>query len=178
MTVRIVLTGPECTGKTTLADEIARHFGSPWLPEASREYAAERAGEGHSLSAADVEPIARRQIAAEDAALAGAPPILVLDTDLVSTVTYARHYYGASSAWIESEARARKAALYLLCAPDIAWTPDGIRDRPEHRDEMFVLFECALAEFGADRVVIRGTGPGRLDAAICATTRLVAGVAR
>ena len=169
MTVRVVLTGPECTGKTTLAADLARTFDAPWLPEMARTYAVERAAKGQLLTAADVELIAKRAIAAEDAALAALPQLLVLDTDLLSTVTYARHYYGASTAWLEGEARARIASLYLLCAPDLPWTPDGIRDRPEHREELFSEFERTLIEFGANVIVVRGTGDRRRDAAVRAT---------
>lgn len=178
MTVRIVLTGPECSGKTTLAAALGEQFGAPWLPEAARAYAAERAAEGRSLTLADVEPIARRTIAAEAVAMAAAPTILVLDTDLLSTVVYSRHYYGTSSEWLEAEARARRAALYLVCAPDLPWTADGIRDRPDDRELMFAEFEAVLAEFGAEVVVIRGTGPRRVDAAIRAVTSLIAGATR
>lgn len=176
MTVRLVVTGPECTGKTTLAADLARTFDAPWLPEMARTYAAERASNGQLLTAADVDLIAQRAIVSEDAALTEQPPLLVLDTDLLSTVTYARHYYGASSAWLEGEARSRLAALYLLCAPDLAWTPDGIRDRPEHREELFAEFERTLTEFGADVIVIRGTGGRRRDAAIHATRGITARV--
>lgn len=178
MTVRVVLTGPECTGKTTLAATLAEQFGAPWLPEASREYAAERAREGRALTLADVEPIARRAIVREDQTLAAAPAMLVLDTDLLSTVTYSRHYYGSSSAWLEGEARARKASLYLLCAPDLPWTPDGIRDRPANREDMFAVFERVLTEFGAGFTVIRGSGLRRTDAAVRAATPLVTGATR
>lgn len=178
VTVRVVLTGPECTGKTTLAADLASAFGTPWLPEMARAYAAERAAKGQLLAAADVDLIAARAIAAEDAAedaaLAAMPPLLVLDTDLLSTVTYARHYYGASSAWLEGEARARRAQLYLLCAPDIPWIPDGIRDRPDRRDELFSEFDRVLTEFGADVTVVRGSGNARLAAAMAAVSGLQA----
>ena len=176
MTVRVVVTGPECTGKTTLAADLARTFDAPWLPEMARTYAAERAAIGQLLTATDVDLIAQRAIVSEDAALTAQPPLLVLDTDLLSTVTYARHYYGASSAWLEGEARARLAALYLLCAPDLPWTPDGIRDRPEQREELFAEFERTLSEFRADVIVIRGTGGRRRDAAIHATRGITARV--
>lgn len=174
MTVRVVVTGPECTGKTTLAADLASAFGTPWLPEMARAYAAERAAKGQFLAAADVDLIAARAIAAEDAALAATPPLLVLDTDLLSTVTYARHYYGASSAWLEGEARARRAQLYLLCAPDIPWIPDGIRDRPDRRDELFSEFDRVLTEFGADVTGVRGSGNARLAAAMAAVSGLQA----
>ena len=100
---RIVVTGSESTGKTTLARDLAAHFGAQWVPEQSRSY-AERVR--RELKADDVAPIASEQIAAEDAALVEAIRTrrrwLFLDTDLLSTVVYARHYYGSCPAWIEA----------------------------------------------------------------------------
>lgn len=171
-TRRIVLTGPECSGKTTLAAALASVLGAPWTPEAAREVAEASGGE---LSAATVEPIARLSMALEDAALAARPPVLVRDTDLVSTVVYARHYYGAVPAWLEEEARARRADLYLLCRPDLPWTPDGVRDRPMHREALLADFRAALAAIGARVVEIHGTGPARLAAASAAARAALAG---
>src|SRR5690349_1745753 len=111
---RIVVTGSESTGKTTLAQQLAAHFNAIWVAEQARTY-AER--ETRPLTAEDVAPIASEQIAAEDAALieAGHRKVhwMFLDTDLLSTVVYARHYYGACPAWIEAEAKARLGELYL-----------------------------------------------------------------
>jgi nicotinamide riboside kinase len=112
-----------------------------------------------------VEPIARRDIAAADAALRGAPAYLVLDTDLLSTVAYARHYYGACPTWIEEEARVRLGTLYLLCAPDLPWLADGVRDRPAAREAMHAHFRSVLREFGAPVVEVAGFGPARGQAA-------------
>jgi NadR type nicotinamide-nucleotide adenylyltransferase len=175
VTLRIVLTGPESTGKTTLARTLAQRFRAPWLPEASRLYAEEVKRE---LAAADAEPIAQRAIAAEDAALASDPPLLILDTDLISTVVYVRHYYGPCPAWIEDAARGRRGDLYLLCVPDLPWTADGIRDRPAQRRELFDLFEDALREFGCVYVEVSGTGAARERAALSAATALSAAAAR
>jgi len=102
---RIVVTGSESTGKTTLARTLALELRAPWVPEFARDYAAARGG---VLSAADVEPIARGQVAREDAAMAalGDRGVLVLDTDLVSTTVYAEHYYGRCPAWIALVPRA------------------------------------------------------------------------
>ena len=109
VTVRVVLTGPECTGKTTLAADLARAFDAPWLPEMARAYAAERATEGHRLTAADVDLIAKRAVAAEDAALAAMPPLLVLDTDLLSTVTYAASSAAIARAAMRSTSAAARS---------------------------------------------------------------------
>ena len=174
MTVRIVITGPECTGKTTLAASLATAIGAPWVPEASRAYAGRVAREGRGLTARDVSPIARAQLAAEDAALAGAPALVVLDTDLLSTVAYAEHYFGLDVAWINEAARARRGDLYLLCAPDIPWEADGVRDRPAAREEMFALFQRVLRRSGANVTGVRGLGPARLDAALRAVRPLLA----
>lgn len=171
-TRRIVLTGPECSGKTTLAAGLAAELGAPWTPEAAREVAEATGGE---LSAATVEPIAGRSMALEDDALASRPAVLVRDTDLVSTVVYARHYYGAVPAWVEEEARARRADLYLLCRPDLPWTPDGVRDRPMHREALFEEFRAALIATGARVAEIHGTGPARLEAARAAVHAALAG---
>ncbi|MBX7117422.1 MAG: ATP-binding protein [Gemmatimonadaceae bacterium] len=167
---RIVLTGPECTGKTTLASALAEHFGAPWVPEAARRF-AETATE--PLSAATVEPIARLWITAADAALAQSPPLCFFDTDLVSTVVYARHYYGQCPAWIEAAARTRRADLYLLGTPDLPWTPDGIRDRPLHRETLFADFGSVLRGLGARTVLLSGKGPARTAAAVRAIETLL-----
>lgn len=164
-TRRVVLIGPESTGKTTLAAELAAAFDAPWTPESAR-LLAESTPE--PLSAATIEPIARRCLALEDAALAAHPPLLIRDTDLVSTVVYAHHYYQHCPAWIDAEAQARLGDLYLLCAPDLPWTADGIRDRRDSRDSLFADFQRELTRRGARTVVIRGTGAARREAAIAA----------
>lgn len=168
MTRRIVLSGPENSGKTTLARALAAELGAPCTPEAARLVAEALAPA--PLSAATVEPIARLGMRLHDEAIARQPRVVVHDTDLVSTVVYARHYYGACPAWIEAEARARRADLYLLCLPDLAWVADGVRDRPAARDAMLADFRDALAAIGAVVVEVSGQGDARLDSARRAIT--------
>lgn len=168
---RVVVTGSECTGKSTLARALAACFGAACAPEAARDYAARA---GRALTAADVEPIARAQIAGEDAAAArAADGLLVLDTDLVSTFVYALHYYGACPPWIVAAMLQRRADLYLLLHPDVPWIADGVRDRASRRDELHALFARALASIGARVVDIRGDWDARRAAARRAVRALV-----
>lgn len=164
---RIVVTGSECTGKTTLARDLAAHLGVAWVPEEARRY-AERVA--RMLTADDVEPIARAQRDAEDAAFDSARARgnawLVLDTDLVSTVVYARHYYGSCPDWIVREAKARVGDAYLLCDIDLPWVGDSVRDRPLARDEMQESFRLTLRAFGVRPCLVQGTGDARLAAAV------------
>ena len=152
---RVALTGPESTGKTTLAAELAAHYGTAWSAEFSRTYLDRKQAR---LDDSDVEPIARGQIAGEDEAALRASRLLILDTDLVSTVVYSRYYYGRCPEWIVEAARDRRAQLYLLPHPDVPWMPDGEqRDQPAARAELLRLFRAALDEFGARYVEIRGS---------------------
>lgn len=155
--MRVCLTGPECTGKTVLAQRLADWLHTGWVPEASRIYAERKAA---PLTSADVGPIAQEHITLADAgalrARARGAGVLVLDTDLLSTVVYARHYYGAAPRWVERAERERRADLYLLCDVDVPWIADGVRDRPERREEMFALFERALVRRRARCVRVRG----------------------
>jgi len=96
--IRIVLTGSECTGKTTLAEALALHYRTGLVPEFVRGYAEQRGG---IIELSDHAPIARGQIALEDSYIARGGRLLIQDTDLLSTVVYCRHYFGMCEAWIE-----------------------------------------------------------------------------
>jgi NadR type nicotinamide-nucleotide adenylyltransferase len=152
--LRVVVTGSECTGKTTLARDLGARFGTSWSPEYAREYVERKGG---VLSLADVEPIARGQIAAEDDAARRASRLVVHDTDLLSTVVYSRHYYGTCPAWVDEAARARRADLYLLLRPDVPWVEDPARDRGDRREEMHALFASALRGLAASFREIGGS---------------------
>jgi NadR type nicotinamide-nucleotide adenylyltransferase len=154
---RVCVTGPESTGKTTLARRLAEWAATEWVPEASRLYAERKAGK---LLLSDVAPIAREHIALADVAEARArergAAFVVLDTDLLSTVVYSRYYYGVVPRWVERAERERRADLYLLCDVDVPWVADGIRDRPGDRAGMLALFETAIARRSANVVFVRG----------------------
>jgi NadR type nicotinamide-nucleotide adenylyltransferase len=153
---RICLIGPECTGKTALAMRAERELGLAWIEEYAREYVERH---GNDLTADDVEPIARGEIANLDRT---AGDLIVLDTDLLSTVVYARHYYGSCPAWIEEEARRRRADVYLLLDTDCVWQPDPARDAGgEAREDLFDAFRAALDEFDTKWEIVSGDEEAR-----------------
>jgi NadR type nicotinamide-nucleotide adenylyltransferase len=170
----VVVTGSESTGKTTLAADLARHFGGVFVPEFVRGYADEKiAATGLPLDASDVEPIARGQIAMHDGVIAQARGLVVFDTDLVSTAVYARHYYGDCPPWIEQAARERCGDLYLLCDIDVPWVAGPHRDRPHAREEIHALFAAAVGALGVPVVPIRGSWEERFATAAGAVAELL-----
>lgn len=167
--LRVTLTGSESTGKTQLAERLAQLYRTAWSREFSREYAAHK---GAPLDASDVEPIARGQMRLEDEAIQRADEIVLFDTDLLSTVVYAEHYYGSCAEWVMRAVRERLADLYLLCDIDVAWIPDPQRDRPHAREEIHRAFEETLGRFGARYTLLQGTWEEREARAVDAIDAL------
>ena len=170
---RIVVTGSECTGKSTLAAALATHYGTVWSPEYVREFVA---GRKEPVRAEDVEAIAKRQMQVQDALAGRSDRLLIHDTDLLSTAVYSRHYFGDCPAWIEDEVRRREADLYLLAGIDVPWEADGDqRDRGDRRDEMHALFRDALSRRGFSFVELSGPHERRLETAICSIDGILGG---
>jgi NadR type nicotinamide-nucleotide adenylyltransferase len=171
---RVVVTGSESTGKTTLAAQLAAHFGVPCAGEYVREFAAAK---GAPLVYDDHAALARGQMALEDAAMAEARThghsLLIHDTDLLSTVVYHWHYHGKCERYLEEAAQARQPNLYLLLDIDVPWVPDGMRDRGTRREEVQSLFQETLERFGAPYVRISGSWQERFAAAVRAIEQLV-----
>lgn len=161
--VRIVVTGSECTGKSTLARDLAAAYSVDCVPEFFREFISTIGGRPQF---SDHGPIARGQKAIEDDYRARAKGRLLFhDTDLLSTVAYCRAFFDRCPDWIQAAAIDRKAPLYLLCDIDVPWVADGVRDRADRRPEMHQLFETVLTEAGATYVVLRGSREERLTRA-------------
>lgn len=168
--IRVVVTGSECTGKTTLSEALAEHYGTLCVPEFVRSFVEEK---GRAPEYQDVEAIARGQIALEDETVSKASGLLIQDTDLLSTVVYSRHYFRDCPEWIEIELHSRAGNLYLLAGIDVPWEPDGDqRDRGDEREQVQELFRSALVEQGFPFVEITGAHESRLAIAIAAIDEL------
>lgn len=162
---RVCLIGPESTGKSQLAARLAEHFNAPVVAEYAREYAEAR---GNRLSYDHVEAIARGHIQSTAERGSGTEDgLIVLDTDLISTVVYSRHYYGRVPDWVVEEARTRAADLYLLMDTDVPWVADAARDTGgDEREDLFDRFRAALDEFEVRWTVISGEWEERFNRAV------------
>jgi nicotinamide riboside kinase len=100
---------------------------------------------------------------------------VVLDTDLVSTMVYSRHYYGDCPRWVEEDAARRLGDLYLLHHVDVAWVADGRqREQPERREELFERFRATLQGLGAPVSDVAGPWDARREGAVRAVDPLLA----
>ena len=168
--MRVVLTGSESTGKTTLAGRLAEHFNAELVPEFVRGYAEAKGG---IIEFEDHGPIARGQIALEHEYIARGASLVVQDTDLLSTVVYCEHYFGKCPDWIRDAAVVRQPDLYLLCEIDVDWVHDGVRDRGHMREAMQELFREAVRTSGVATAVISGGWGERFQRAVDAIDALV-----
>ena len=160
---RVVVSGSESTGKTTLTKALAEHFDCPYSLEAARLYLEEQ---GRILTVDDICPIAMRQIELEETAIRQARGLVIHDTDLLSTLIYSQHYYGVSPDWIRKMVTERVADLYLLCDIDLPWMPDGLqRDSgsTEQRLDIHHQFIDLLENSGQPWSLIQGSGQARFE---------------
>ncbi len=168
---RVSVFGPESTGKTTLASELARAFATVQVPEFARGYLESRGG---VLARADLDVIGEGQLAMEEALAADADRVLVCDTDPLATVVWGEVMFGEASRWLREAARARRYDLTLLCDVDLPWEPDLVRYVPAERAGFFARCEDALRRAGRRYTIVRGTGATRTTVAHAAVTALIA----
>ena len=174
---RIAVFGPESTGKTTLAQRLAEHFGEPWSQEYVREYWDTHGGK---IGPADLDAIGRGQVANEEAAAARAKRVVFCDTDLLTCVLWNDVLFpGACPDWVrrEAEIRARRFSLYLFCDTDVSFAPDPQRCFPDEAGRALgrKIWREALAKRGRPCVEIRGDGSVREAAAIAAAVACLDG---
>ncbi|MGB0333865.1 MAG: AAA family ATPase [Opitutales bacterium] len=162
---RIVITGAECTGKSTLAQALSGYYGEPWTGEYVRHYVEEL---NRQLIDDDLDLIFRGQMAIEDASLEKATRFILHDTNLLSSIIYANHYFGKVVDWANEAFLQRKYSLYLLCSPEgIDWIADpGQRDSPQARAELQDKFKQSLDRLGLPYAELSGDETIRFGEAI------------
>ena len=166
--LKVVLFGPESTGKTTLSEQLARHYHTVWVPEYAREYLQDKwNNERKTCEPHDLLPIAEGQMRLENKLAKKATDILICDTDLLETKVYSEAYYiGNCDPILEKYALQNTYDLYLLTYIDIPWEADDLRDKPNEREKMFNYFKGTLEKYGKNFITLKGDKKQRLNKAI------------
>lgn len=166
---KIVLTGPESTGKTTMAQALSAHFQTVWVEEYGRNYFVERGG---VLTLEDFPAIAKGQIELEENALQHANKFLFCDTDVLVTQIWSEVYFGTYLPEVEAISRARQYDLYLLLDIDIPWEDDGTREFPHLRTWHFNRIKQELDARNLNYKIISGDLETRMKMAVESCERL------
>ncbi len=184
---RIVVIGPESTGKTTLAEYLSKHFNTVLVTEFARDFLTylDRPYEVEDLLTIakgqhDQEQTARVKVrlkanskfSSRFKTKATPNDLVVCDTDLRVIRIWSQRKYGICDPWIEKQIGENKTDLYLLCKPDIPWVPDDLRENPDDLEELYEQYKKDLKADGQKFVEVSGDGKARIDIAIRAVSRI------
>lgn len=162
---KIVVTGPESSGKTLLAESLAQALGVRWSPEFARYYVGHL---GRAYRQSDLKPIARGQMLWEQWYLAQAGEMLICDTDWTVLQVWENYRFGhqTHAYWQQGYGKPIAAELYLLCAPDFPWQPDPLREHPTEREALFECYRQLLQETAVPFFILQGDNETRLKNAL------------
>ena len=160
---RIAITGPESTGKSVLAEQLASHFHTSWVPEYARAYLEklEKPYVEH-----DLLMIAKGQLEREETQTNLAEKYLFCDTELLVIKIWSEVKYNHCDPWIMEAIETHRYDLYLLCDIDLPWQYDPLREHPHKRQYLYDLYYNELKSRQFPFAVIRGSGPDRLSNAL------------
>jgi NadR type nicotinamide-nucleotide adenylyltransferase len=163
MITKIAITGPESTGKTQLAEQLAAHYRTVWIPEFARDYLFNL---GRNYTYNDILYIARNQFSLIQQEVSTANRFLFSDTELIVTKIWCKVKYGKSHDWIEEHIGKQGFDLYLLAGIDLPWEPDPQREHPHMREELMQQYVNELKNQNFPYRIITGIGDERLKNAI------------
>ena len=170
---KVVVIGPESTGKSTLSEQLANYYNTSWVPEYAREYLLQH---GTEYNYDDLLTIAHGQVALEESYIEkGADSkVLFIDTDQYVMKVWAEFVFGKCHQWILDQITKRKYDLYLLCNIDLPWTHDALREYPDlaPRQELYAIYKNLLMNQPVPWVDISGNYDERLQKAIQAVNDL------
>lgn len=190
---KIVIIGPESTGKSTLCRQLAAHFNTLWCPEYAREYLLKH---GTNYTYDDLLTIAKGQVALEEeyvlrvggqkSEVGDLPsdlgprtrdsrPLLFLDTNMYVMQVWCEFVFGKCHKYILEQIALRNYDFYLLCAPDLPWVKDELREYPdlESRERLYKMYKDLLVNQDTPWVEIRGNESDRFNSALRALSAFV-----
>jgi len=146
--LKIIVTGPESSGKTTLCNALSKHFNLPFSKEYAREYLNTLK---RDYNPDDLLKIAKGQLQTENG-------LQLLDTDLITLKIWSEYKYGSCDNWILTQIEKQKPEnrFYLLCSPDIPWQADKQRENPNDREELFEIYKQELDDLEHNYFIVEG----------------------
>lgn len=161
---RIVIIGPESTGKTELAQFLANHFNTVYVPEYAREY-VESLNRHYNYT--DVENIAYKQLDLEEEYSDKANDVLFYDTFLIITKVWFQVVYKKQPEWLEKNIKNSSIDLYLLCDTELPWVKDTVRENGgEMREKLFDIYKNELENYDFNYDIVTGIGDERFQNAL------------
>jgi NadR type nicotinamide-nucleotide adenylyltransferase len=172
MPKKVVVIGPESTGKTMLCEQLATHFHTNWVGEYARQYLTEH---GMDYRYEDLLTIAKGQIALEEKEIARSASLLFIDTDMYVMKVWCEFVFGKCHHWILDQIVIRKYDLYLLCQPDIPWVGEALREYPdpETREKLFHIYKDCMINQQTRWIQISGPYDQRMKLAVEAVNGLI-----
>lgn len=165
MLKKISITGPECSGKTTLCKALSAHFNCLWVPEMAR-IVLEKDGPDYDVK--KVEELARLQLEEENRlemlAREAGHHWLFCDTDMLVYKIWMEQRFGICPLWIKEKSANADYAMILLLKPDLPWEHDPLRQNPYDREYLYQLYENELLKSGKRSKTIAGAN--RLETAL------------
>jgi nicotinamide riboside kinase len=145
---KIIVTGPESSGKTTLCKALSEHYDLTYIKEYAREYLTDL---GRDYTQEDLLKISKEQLESENNSQ-------LLDTDLITIKIWSKYKYGSCDNWILTQIEKQKSEkrFYLLCSPDIPWQADNQRENPNNREELFEIYKQELDDLGHKYFIVEG----------------------
>lgn len=159
---KIAIIGPESTGKSTLAKGLADHFQEPFVPEYGRKYLEEN---GNKYEETDLLKISKGMLEAEKEKAKNANQFLFCDTDMIMMKVWYEVKYGECHPFVLEKLTEHPYNYYLLCAPDLPWEADPLRENPNIREELFERYQKELDNYNLNYSIISGK-TNRLNKAI------------
>lgn len=173
---KIVVIGPESTGKSTLCEQLAKHYQTQWCAEYAREYLLNH---GSNYQFNDLLTIAKGQLQLEESCVQQVQQqnksLLFIDTDMYVMKVWCEYVFGQCHSFILEEIATRKYDLYLLCDIDLPWVKDELREYPDEqpRRELYRIYKDIMENQHIPWVIINGTYEQRLQKAIAAVEQYV-----
>ena len=165
--LRIAITGPESSGKTTLCSVLSQHYNVSYIPEFARAYLEKTKGEYKQL---DLDNIAQGQL---NSLLSFEDEIAICDTDFTVLEIWSKYKYNNVSEIIQELVNKDMFDLHILCTPDMPWEVDRLRENPNTRGELFELYKESLRMHSKKTIVVAGVHKERLKKSLQAIDALL-----